>query len=392
MNAPASETAVVLSGGGAYGAFAVGVMKTLFAGRSPATAYKPLAADIFTGTSVGSFNAAMMVAQGSEDPLRAAMDLENVWLEAVADRPGRCGNGIFRVRGNPADFTDTSCLRDPVTMAARLAGDSLVIGRYILERTANFLASSSPLEDRAMSLVDIGSLVDSAPYAEMLRTFIHEDDIRASPKRLRIISTNWITGKPQLFSNSDFYDGRGISSIMASTAIPGVFPPERIDGDLYVDGGVVQNTPLNPAIEIGATNLHVVYLDPRPSMVRLQGEAYTIDTMLRVYHIMLATKLNEDIETARWINAGLDAIDAYQEDQTVSDTSLRDFVRAAGQLLQANRAKYKRLIVHRYFPQASLGDNLGMLNFGLDPIARMIAEGERVALLHDCNESGCVLE
>jgi predicted acylesterase/phospholipase RssA len=392
MIAPASETAMVLSGGGAYGAFSVGVMKTLFAGRSPATAYHPLEAGIFTGTSVGAFNAAMMVAQGSDDPLRAAMNLENVWLDQVADRPGRCGNGIFRIRGNPGEFVDTSCLRDPVTMASRLAGDALVISSYVLERTANFLASSSPLEDRAMELLNIGSFVDSEPYGDMLRTVIHEDAIRASPKRLRIVSTNWVTGEAQYFCNSDFHDGRGINSIMASTAIPGVFPPVRIDKDLYVDGGVVENTPLNPAIEIGATNLHVIYLDPNPSVVRLRGEPYTIDTMLRVYYIMLATKISEDVETARWINAGLDAIIGYQQNQTISDTQVRDFVRAAGQFLKRTGANYKRLIVHRYFPRNSLGGDLGMLNFGIDPIATMIAEGERVALIHDCVESGCVLE
>lgn len=391
MSAPATETAMVLSGGGAYGAFAVGVMKALFAGRSPATAYEPLVADIFTGTSVGAFNAAMMAAHGHEDSLYAAGALENVWLELVAERPGRCGNGIFRVRGNPTEFIDTSCLVQPATMASRIAGDSLQIGRYFLERAANFLASSAPLEERAMALVNIGSFVDSAPYAEMLNTVIHEDAIRQSPKRLQIVSTNWVTGEAEYFNNSDFYDGRGIRSIMASTAIPGVFPPERIDGDLYVDGGVVQNTPLNPAIEIGASNLHVVYLDPSPSVVQLRGEPYTIDTMLRVYFIMLATKLSEDVETARWINAGLDAIAAYREEGAISDIAVRDFIRAAGQLLPSDGKSYKRLIVHRYFPEKTLGNDLGMLNFGIDPIARMITEGERAALLHDCAASNCVL-
>lgn len=390
MIAPASETAMVLSGGGAYGAFAVGVMKTLFAGRSPATGYEPLAADIFTGTSVGAFNAALMVAQGNEDPLQASMNLENVWLDQVAERPGRCGNGIFRVRGNPAEFVDTSCLRDPATLAARLAGDALVISSYVLERTANFLASSSPLEDRAMALLNIGSLVDSAPYGELLHTLIQEDAVRASPKRLRIVATNWVTGEARYFCNSDFLGGQGISSIMASTAIPGVFPPVRIDKDIYVDGGVVENTPLNSAIATGATNLHVVYLDPNPGVMPLRGEPYTIDTMLRVYYIMLATKISEDIETARWINAGLDAITGYQQNQTISDIQIRDFIRAAGQFLKQTGNNYKRLIVHRYFPRKALGGDMGMLDFGIDPIATMIAEGERVALLHDCVESGCV--
>ena len=391
MNAPASQTAMVLSGGGAYGAFGVGIMKALFAGRSPATHYQPLVPDIFTGTSVGAFNASVMVSQGHADPVDAANNLENIWLDLVAERPGRCGNGIFRLRGNPYDFIDVNCLAQPATLASRIAGDSLAIGRYVLERAANFLADSAPLDERAMALVNIGSFVDSGPYADMLHTVIKEDAIRQSPKRLAIVSTDWISGKARIFSNSDFYDGRGISSIMASTAIPGVFPPERIDGDFYVDGGVVENTPLGPAITIGATHLHVIYLDPKPSVVRLRGEPYTIDTMLRVYFIMLATKLSEDVETARWINAGLDAVAGYREGHAISDATLRNFVRVAGTLLKPGDRTYKRVVIHRYFPDKALGNDLGMLNFGLEPIATMISEGERAAMLHDCVKNGCVL-
>src|SRR5579864_389187 len=391
MSASPSQTAMVLSGGGAYGAFSIGVMKALFAGRSPATAYEPLIADIFTGTSVGAFNAAMMVAQSHTALIDAAGALENVWLQYVADRPGRCGNGIFRLRGNVSEFLDTGCLARPATMAARIADDGLVIGRYVLERTLNFLASSAPLEERAMELVNIGAFVDSSPYAEMLNSLIREDDIRQSPKRLQIVATNWITGKARNFTNSDFHDGRGIRSIMASTAIPGVFPPERIGEDVYVDGGVVENTPLSSAINAGATNLHVIYLDPSPSVVRLRGEPYTIDTMLRVYFTMLATKLSEDIESARWINAGLDAIANYREEQAISDAAVRDFVRVASQLAGSGGKIYKRIVVHRYFPEKALGSDLGMLDFGLDPIARMIMEGERAALLHDCVVNQCVL-
>jgi NTE family protein len=391
MTPPAAETAMVLSGGGAYGAFSVGVMKTLFAGRSPATNYEPLAANIFTGTSVGAFNAAVMVGHGAEDSLQAALHLENIWLEQVADRPGRCGNGIFRLRGNPADLIDVNCFREPATMAARLAGDSLAISSYVLGRTANFLASSSPLEERAMALLNMGSFIDSSPYNDLLRRVVDEEAIRQSTRLIHITATNWIQGIARYFCNPDFQDGRGIQAIMASTAIPGVFPPVRIDRDMYVDGGVVQNTPLNAAIQFGGSNLHVIYLDPNPAVVPLQGEPNTIDTMMRVYFIMLTTKITEDIETAAWINAGLDAVAQYKEDQPVPDRQLRDFIRTAGQLLKSRQKKYTRLTIHRYFPESALGADLGMLNFGVDAIARMIAQGEHMALVHDCTQSGCVL-
>ncbi len=391
MNLPAAETAMVLSGGGAYGAFAVGVMKVLFAGRSPASNYAPLEADIFVGTSVGAFNAAAMAQQGSEDSLEASLHLESLWLEQIAQRSGRCGNGIFRVRGSPNELIDVNCLREPVALATRLAGDSLAIGEYVVGRAANFIASSSKLEERLVGLVNIGSFIDSSPYESLLRSMIHEEAVRQSPKRLHITATNWNEGTARYFCNPDFQDGRGHKAIMASTAIPGIFSPVRIDKDIYVDGGVVQNTPLKAAIQFGGTNLHVVYLDPNPSVVPLKAEANTIDTMLRVYYIMLAAKLTEDIETARWINDGLDAVKERGADPSVSDLQLRDLVRVAGKLLDKGGNRYRRLTVHRYFPEHSLGQDLGMLDFGVDAIARMIIEGEQVALIHDCTLNGCLV-
>src|SRR5690242_12761877 len=93
MSEALGRTALVLSGGGAYGAFAVGVLKALSAGRSPATGYRPLQANIFIGTSVGAFNAALMVNGREQDSLEAALQLEDIWLNRVAEKPGGCGNG-----------------------------------------------------------------------------------------------------------------------------------------------------------------------------------------------------------------------------------------------------------------------------------------------------------
>ena len=380
---------MVLSGGGAYGAFAIGVMKVLFAGRSPSTAYEPLPAEIFTGTSVGAFNAAMMTVQRGYDNLTAALQLENIWLNLVSERPGKGGNGVFRLRGNPADLLGPKYLGTEIT--GHIAEDTLSIGTYLLLRTANFLASSASLEERSIALLNIGSFIDSSPFHDLLLTLVDEGTIRQSPRQLKVSVTNWVTGTVRYFCNTDFEQGRGIQAILASAAIPGVFPPVRIDRDIYVDGGLVENTPLNPAIEMGATDIHVVYLDPKPSVVQLRGEPYTIDTMMRVYEIMLASKISEDVETASWINSGLNAIAAYEHGQTISNTRFRDLLRTAGQFMKNSQVHYKPLTIHRYFPEASLGGDFGMLNFGVEAIARMIAEGERMASIHDCEESGCLL-
>lgn len=391
MTHSATETAMVLSGGGAYGAFAVGVMKVLFAGRSPATNYQPLNPRIFTGTSVGSFNASVMVSSPNKSTLDTALHLESIWFDHVAQKPGQCGNGIFRLRGNPADLINPGCLQSPIALASDFANDTVAFSTYFLTRSANLVASSQALPDRVLQTINVGSFIDLEPFHELLHKVINEADVFHSSRKLAIIATNWITGKPARFDNSSFHEDIGVRAIMASTAIPGIFPVVEIDKDLYVDGGVVENTPLKPAIDLGANELHVVILDPKHADVRINAHASTVDSILRFYCEMLATIVNEDIETARWINAGIRAVEHYRRSGEASESEVWDFLRVANQFLANPDAHYKPLKIHLYFPETTLGGALGMLDFRLDPIVRMIGEGERVAMLHNCAQSRCVL-
>src|SRR5438128_11117647 len=93
--------AVILSGGGAYGAYEVGVMKGLFTGESPSTGYDYPNPGIFTGTSVGAFNATFIVSRPDDDICAAVRQLELAWLSQVAESSQACGNGVFRFRANP---------------------------------------------------------------------------------------------------------------------------------------------------------------------------------------------------------------------------------------------------------------------------------------------------
>src|SRR5260370_26007431 len=96
-----SSSKMVLSGGGGYGAYEVGVMKALFNGHSPVTGYKPLEADAFAGTSIGSINATLMVAHAELGLAQSVAYLEQVWLNEISSGHARCGNGIYRIRAAP---------------------------------------------------------------------------------------------------------------------------------------------------------------------------------------------------------------------------------------------------------------------------------------------------
>jgi predicted acylesterase/phospholipase RssA len=366
-------------------------MKVLFAGRSPATEYQPLQADIFSGTSVGAVNAALMLCNPNESSLESALRLERVWLERVAQRPGTCGNGVFRLRGNPFPYLDASCLRQPALLASYFASDTLAVSGYAISRAANFFASSDQLDTRLVQSVNLASFIDSQPLHTLLTQVIDEAGIRQNPKRLSISTTNWVTGRVSNFTNADFRDHRGVLAVLASTSIPGVFPPVFIGADQFVDGGAAENTPLYPAIKLGATDLHVIDLSPPTQFIPISAQANTLETLLRVFTVLFATKVQEDIASIAWINAGIRALEHMRQTSQSSVSEGRDFVRAAGQILDHPERTFRIIRVHHYFPRVALGGDLDMLDFEVNSIKKMIEFGEDEALNHDCAANNCVL-
>lgn len=393
---PEETMAAVLSGGGAYGAYEVGVLKALLGGEMKGAGYHPIEPHIFTGTSVGSFNATAMVAQPDVPGPAAVERLERFWLEEIADGPNRCGNGVFRFRANPLRYFDPDCFGNPLEPTDELGDDAGHLARSFLSRGLNFLTTSGSLINRGLQFIDFSSFISVEPFREMLGRTIDPEAVIHSNRALRIVATNWETGEVKVFENSHVGgSGFGREMIMASAAIPGIFPPVEIDGVNYVDGGAVMNTPLNCAIKAGATTLFVIYLDPDVSNIPLQRLMNTVDTMDRVYTIMLATKINEDIDTAAWINEGLDIIEKVRTADSAAGLSgpeVTAFVRVAGQIAERIKLgrRYKKLTIHRFHPHDDLGGPLGMLNFQRGAVERLIARGFEDAVYHDCYESHCI--
>ena len=67
------------------------------------------------------------------------------------------------------------------------------------------------------------------------------------------VATALRTGLEQWFSSGDV-----VRALLASTALPGFLPPVRIDGEDYIDGGVVNNVPISKAFELGASRVYVL--------------------------------------------------------------------------------------------------------------------------------------
>jgi NTE family protein len=74
-----------------------------------------------------------------------------------------------------------------------------------------------------------------------------------APVPVHVVTTDLFSGDPVVLSKGD-----AMEALMASAAIPGVFPPVRIGTRTLIDGGVVANLPVRQAIELGATRIFVL--------------------------------------------------------------------------------------------------------------------------------------
>ena len=70
---------------------------------------------------------------------------------------------------------------------------------------------------------------------------------------LAVTATELETGNEMLFTS-----GPVLGPLLASTAMPGIFPPVEVDGRTYIDGGVANNVPIAPAAGLGATTIYVM--------------------------------------------------------------------------------------------------------------------------------------
>lgn len=391
MNAPAKlvgTQALIFSGGGAQAAYEVGVMSGLLSGQSPVTDYSPLDPAILIGTSAGSINAGLFLSAVSAGPLDATKYMEEVWTEDMATAPGKCGGGVYRLR---TDLWNTACLlAHPWKSLADIAADSGVLARTAVTRGINFVMSGGPVEQRALELVDLSALISIEPFVELIHKRIRLDEIRRSSSILRVAATNWRTGEVRIFDKPEMTSTIGYQILLASSALPGVFPPVEIEGDPYVDGSLVMNTPLKPAIEAGADTLHIICMDPDMSRVPLPRMPATSAVFSRSIEINFRTAMVQDIEYATQVNH---AIAVLNERQPLSDVTVRSGHHLLRETLKRiinpeTTPARRSLTMHLYYPSGGL--NVGWLSFERDSITRLIRRGREDAIHHDCVANHCV--
>ena len=192
---------LALSGGGAFGAVEMGVLDTLVSSGKAPDHY-----DIITGISAGGLNAGFL-------------SYYDTVTEALPDI-----QGIF------------SSLRTPDIYTSDILG-----------------------------LFSEWSIYKTSPLEATLTGILKERVQSPSPPFTMIGSSNLNTSALDVFIFGDKTLAEKVDILMATSAIPFAFPPHRINGSLYVDGGVISNELLTQVIgELPCVNYTITFIDAHP--------------------------------------------------------------------------------------------------------------------------------
>ena len=104
----------------------------------------------------------------------------------------------------------------------------------------NFLKDTSIFAATRVAFNKPGFL-DTVKFYDDLKVFFPEDNFNTLEKPLYITATDVLTGQLKIFS-----EGELIMPIIASASFPAVFTPTEVDGSYYIDGGILNNFPVEP--------------------------------------------------------------------------------------------------------------------------------------------------
>ena len=123
---------------------------------------------------------------------------------------------------------------------------------------------------------------------DLFRQHIKFDEIAASEIPLHIVSTSLSNGRKHVLNR-----GQLLAAVMASIAVPGLFPPVRVGADWCVDGGLSSGLDLETAILQGSTHTIAVDLGVQPSPYQPRG---LVDLLMRSMEIAVQERTKAEID------------------------------------------------------------------------------------------------
>ena len=279
---PAPDIGLVLSGGASRGAYQAGVMRFLYRQLPKRLGYVPWP-NVVSGTSVGALNAMFTVTRSE----KYMVYLSRIWRrmrlsDVFVIRPDDVIGALWgRYRGRPgAALLDPSPLEDLIGKLfpykeTRKAIDSGAVRAFIMCATDLADGTNTLFVDSADETLDLKPL----PGSRVLRR----------------------SCDPQ--------------SLLASAALPFLFPPVRIDGRTYVDGGLRLNTPLRPVLHSGVDRILLVLAHAEQKhQIRhnpdLRGDHSVVPTLAflagKSLNALMADPVERDLVMAERTNAYID--------------------------------------------------------------------------------------
>lgn len=262
---------LVLSGGGARGAFQVGVYERLL--REPRFSDGPA---VLSGTSAGAINSALIAAG------RTPREMMDFWNAIADDPPVIVSERFF-------DGATRTVAKLVVEEAGRFL-QSVAPWRALAQRLRNHLPPRSgsllalwveyllgtrfELISRFMMGISEPFLASTAKFRDRLVETFGGEEIPCNGKRLAINTIDAHTGQVVRYVNAEtplthppdyvVVDAITVDMILASASIPLLFPPVRIGPHLLWDGGLLVNTPLAPVVALGADEIVTVLVTEPP--------------------------------------------------------------------------------------------------------------------------------
>ncbi len=312
------NTALILSGGGARGAYAVGVVEAIVEILGlEASDVSPF--DIYSGTSVGSINAMFLAANAHRGDM-SVHQLKRVWTELGV-------NAHLKIQAE----------QRPRGLTLNWFSRSLLNAKPLQALVRSHL-SFDDLHDNVASGIVKAALVAAFNVGKLRTTIFSETnpDVKVRPTR-----------DP---SRIEWHGLLRPEHILASSAMPFVFPVQRIGDDFYCDGGVRFNTPISPAIRAGAQRLvvislqydrgdHDVHLTEKPTVPVLAG---------RLLSALLDDPFEYDLDVLERFNHLIEALEnALPPDEL---ERVREVMR------QTRGAPYRKLEKLVFFPSVDVGE------------------------------------
>lgn len=233
------HNALLLTGGGARAAYQIGVIKAIHDYHYNTLKYKGSLFDIFCGVSAGAINSVAM-ASNNDNPMKAIDNLYQFWSTMKVEQIYETDNiSIFKTalpwlkKLLPIPFVSKQISNDPVFFLNNRPLSTLL--SFI-----NFDKIQTLIEKEQLH----GCSVTCSSYhsGQTIAFFEANQQIQEWDKLRRIGINHKLT----------------ISHLLASSAIPMIFPAQSIKGEWFGDGSMREQAPLSPAIQLGANKIFVI--------------------------------------------------------------------------------------------------------------------------------------